>query len=92
MDGCASYQNTVTRVYGSDHASIATPPDGPQDYMASHAQTTPNPKSDIYRTTRIKKFTRNNEGTPKLPLGKNVSPDSGEPASLSGTLVIVDGG
>ncbi|RYP44533.1 hypothetical protein DL769_011505 [Monosporascus sp. CRB-8-3] len=71
-DGCVFHQNTVTRVYGTGHLSLATSCDESQDYIVSHAQTPPNSKSDLYRTTRIHKFTRNDGGTPKLPLGENV--------------------
>ncbi|RYP38286.1 hypothetical protein DL767_002617 [Monosporascus sp. MG133] len=71
-DGCVFRQNTVTKVYGTGHASLATSPDGSQDYMVSHAQTTPSPKSDLYRTTRIQRFTWHDDGTPKHPLGENV--------------------
>ncbi|RYP91133.1 hypothetical protein DL770_002741 [Monosporascus sp. CRB-9-2] len=55
-DGCVFRQNAVTTVYSTGHASLATLPDGSRDYMVCYAQT-PKPKSDVYRTTRIQRFT-----------------------------------
>lgn len=70
-DGCVFHQNTKAGVYGTGHASFTTSPDGAEDYIVYHAQTTPNPAGDLYRTTRIQKFTWNEDGTPNFPLAEN---------------------
>lgn len=70
-DGCVFHQNTVAGVYGTGHASFVKSPDGAEDYVVYHAQITPNPKADLYRTTRIQKFGWNDDGTPKFPLAEN---------------------
>ncbi|KAK6223371.1 hypothetical protein LQW54_000488 [Pestalotiopsis sp. IQ-011] len=69
-DGCVFHQNTKAGVYGTGHASFTTSPDGAEDYIVYHAQTTPNPAGDLYRTTRIQKFTWNEDGTPNFPLAE----------------------
>ncbi|KAL8364527.1 hypothetical protein RB595_003689 [Gaeumannomyces hyphopodioides] len=69
--GCLFHLNTAEGVYGTGHASFTTSPDGSEDYLVYHAQTTPNPKGDIYRTARIQKFTWNDDGTPRFPLAGN---------------------
>ncbi|KAL7620797.1 hypothetical protein AAE478_009795 [Parahypoxylon ruwenzoriense] len=70
-DGCVFHQNTAAGVYGTGHASFVSSPDGSEDYIVYHAQTTPNPAADLYRTVRIQKFTWNEDGTPKFPLAEN---------------------
>ncbi|KAE8441027.1 hypothetical protein EG329_006091 [Mollisiaceae sp. DMI_Dod_QoI] len=42
-EGCVFHQNTQEGVYGTGHASYTTSPDGSQNYIVYHAQTTPNP-------------------------------------------------
>ncbi|KAI0020793.1 glycoside hydrolase family 43 protein [Xylariomycetidae sp. FL0641] len=69
--GCVFHQNPVAGVYGTGHASFTTSPDGDENYIVYHAQTTDNPPADIYRTTRIQKFTWNDDGTPKFPAAEN---------------------
>ncbi|CAJ2500772.1 Uu.00g036250.m01.CDS01 [Anthostomella pinea] len=69
--GCVFHQNTVAGVYATGHASFTTSPDGSENYIVYHAQTTPNPSADIYRTARIQKFTWNEDGMPKFPLAEN---------------------
>ncbi|KAH8203780.1 hypothetical protein TruAng_002073 [Truncatella angustata] len=69
--GCVSHQNTKTGVSGTGHANFTTSPDGSEDYLVYHAQTAPNPAADLYRTTRIQKFTWNDDGTPNSPLAEN---------------------
>ncbi|KAI1334604.1 glycoside hydrolase family 43 protein [Xylariaceae sp. FL0016] len=69
--GCVFHQNTVAGVYGTGHASFTTSPDGSENYIVYHAQTTANPPADIYRTARIQKFDWNEDGTPKFPLALN---------------------
>ncbi|KAK8112305.1 Arabinanase/levansucrase/invertase [Apiospora kogelbergensis] len=69
--GCVFHQNTRTGVYGTGHASFTTSPDGRENYIVYHAQTTPNPAADLYRTARIQKFGWNEDGTPNFPLAEN---------------------
>ncbi|KAI5922098.1 alpha-N-arabinofuranosidase 2 [Camillea tinctor] len=69
--GCVFHQNPVAGVYGTGHASFVTSPDGSEDYIVYHAQTTANPTADIFRTARIQKFTWNEDGTPNFPLAEN---------------------
>lgn len=70
-DGCVFHQNTVAGVYGTGHASFTTSPDGSEDYVVYHAQTTPDPTANLYRTMRAQKFTWNADGTPNFPLAEN---------------------
>lgn len=70
-EGCVFHQNTVEGVYGTGHASFTTSPDGTEDYIVYHAQTTANPSANLYRTVRTQKFTWNDDGTPNFPLAEN---------------------
>ena len=70
-DGCVFHQNPLGGIYGTGHASFTTSPDGEESYVVYHAQTTPNPYSDLYRSVRIQKFTWNEDGTPNFPLAGN---------------------
>ncbi|KAK9418872.1 hypothetical protein SUNI508_07644 [Seiridium unicorne] len=70
-EGCVFHQNTKAGIYGTGHASFTKSPDGSEDYLVYHAQTTPNPAADLYRTARIQKFTWNDDGTPNFPLAEN---------------------
>ncbi|KAI1094042.1 glycoside hydrolase family 43 protein [Rostrohypoxylon terebratum] len=69
--GCVFHQNTAAGVYGTGHASFTTSPDGSENYIVYHAQTTANPAADLYRTARIQKFDWNEDGTPKFPKAEN---------------------
>lgn len=70
-DGCVFHQNTLAGIYGTGHASFTTSPDGTEDYVIYHAQTTPDPAANLYRTVRTQKFTWNDDGTPKFPLAED---------------------
>ena len=70
-DGCVFHQNTQASVYATGHASFTTSPDGSENYIIYHAQTTANPPSNIFRTVRTQKFTWNGDGTPNFPLALN---------------------
>ncbi|PSR88765.1 alpha-N-arabinofuranosidase 2 [Coniella lustricola] len=70
-DGCVFHQNTVEGIYGTGHASFTTSPDGSEDYLIYHAQTTAEPLGDLYRTIRTQKFLWNADGTPNFPLAEN---------------------
>jgi GH43 family beta-xylosidase len=69
--GCVFHQNPPAGIYATGHASYITSPDGSEWYIVYHAQTTPNPPSDIYRTVRTQKFTWNSDGSPNFPLASN---------------------
>ncbi|KAI1102472.1 glycoside hydrolase family 43 protein [Jackrogersella minutella] len=69
--GCVFHQNSAAGVYATGHASFVSSPDGSEDYIVYHAQTTANPLADIYRSARIQKFGWNDDGTPKFPLAAN---------------------
>lgn len=70
-DGCVFHQNTQEGVYGTGHASFTTSPDGSENYVVYHAQTTAQPAADLYRTVRTQKFTWNEDGSPNFPLAEN---------------------
>ncbi|KAI1816845.1 alpha-N-arabinofuranosidase 2 [Poronia punctata] len=70
-DGCIFHQNTAEDIYGTGHASFTTSPDGKEDYIVYHAQTTAKPRADLYRTARVQRFTWNRDGTPRFPLAGN---------------------
>lgn len=70
-DGCVFHQNPAAGIYGTGHASFTTSPDGSEDYVVYHAQTTAQPTADLYRTVRIQKFTWNDDGTPRFPAAEN---------------------
>lgn len=69
-DGCVFHQNTLEGIYATGHASFTKSPDGSEDYLVYHAQTTAQPLGDIYRTVRTQKFTWNEDGTPNFPLAE----------------------
>ena len=69
--GCQFHQNTETGVYATGHASYTTSPDGSEWYVVYHAQTTPNPPNNIYRTVRTQKFEWAQDGSPEFPLAAN---------------------
>lgn len=85
-DGCVFHQNPAASVYGTGHASYTSSPDGTEDYVVYHAQTTNDPTSmfltlacaacltavgDIYRTARTQRFTWNEDGAPNFPKAMN---------------------
>ena len=70
-DGCVFHQNTLEGVYATGHASFTTSPDGGEDYLVYHAQTTAEPSANLYRTIRTQKFTWKDDGTPNFPLAEN---------------------
>ena len=63
----------------------ATSPDGTQDWMTYHANSSTSQGCDINRTTRAQRFTWIADGTPNLgvPIGNGVvqNSPSGEPTS-----------
>lgn len=71
-DGCVFHLNSAENIYGTGHASFVTSPDGSENYVVYHAQTTPKPKADLYRTARIQKFTWDEKtGAPVFPVASN---------------------
>ncbi|KAI0474138.1 alpha-N-arabinofuranosidase 2 [Xylariaceae sp. FL0804] len=71
-EGCVFHQNPPAGVYATGHASFTTSPDGAESYVVYHAQTTPDPPADIYRTVRVQRFDWDPvDGTPSFPLAEN---------------------
>jgi GH43 family beta-xylosidase len=46
-EGCVFHQNTQAGIYATGHASYTTSPDGSEDYIVYHAQTTANPNGEF---------------------------------------------
>lgn len=70
-EGCVFHQNPDAGIFGTGHASYTTSPDGSENYVVYHAQTTDDPTPDLYRTVRTQKFTWNEDGTPNFPKALN---------------------
>jgi len=71
-------------VYGPGHNGFFKSPDGTEDWIVYHANTSPTQGCGGTRTTRIQRFTWNADGTPNLGVpvaaGTVLSVPSGEPA------------
>jgi GH43 family beta-xylosidase len=78
-------RNNAANVYGPGHGNFFKSPDGTQDWMTYHANSSTSQGCDINRTTRAQQFTWNADGTPNLgvPVGTGVvlNSPSGEPTS-----------
>jgi GH43 family beta-xylosidase len=72
-------------VYGPGHNGFFKSPDGTEDWIVYHANSSASQGCDINRTTRAQKFTWNADGTPNFgtPVNSGVAiqAPSGEPAS-----------
>lgn len=72
-------------VFGPGHGNFFKSPDGTEDWMTYHANTSTSGGCDMNRSTRAQKFTWNADGTPNLgtpvPLGAVLTSPSGEPTS-----------
>ncbi|KAF4622653.1 hypothetical protein G7Y89_g14375 [Cudoniella acicularis] len=89
MEGCVFHQNTQAGVYGTNHASFTTSPDGSQNYIVYHALTTLNPPSDIYRTGfGEKKEMKSPKAALKILEREASAPQTVHLRSISGTLCI----
>ncbi|KAK2757288.1 hypothetical protein FQN54_004802 [Arachnomyces sp. PD_36] len=70
--GCMFKQNPDEEVYGTGHASFTTSPDGTEEFLVYHAQTTDYPSNDLQRTVRTQKFAWDPvDGTPDFPKALN---------------------
>jgi len=78
-------RNNGASVFGPGHGNFFKSPDGTQDWMTYHANSSTSQGCDINRTTRAQQFTWNADGTPNLgvPVGTGVTlqSPSGEPTS-----------
>jgi GH43 family beta-xylosidase len=78
-------RNNAANVYGPGHNGFFKSPDGTEDWMVYHANSSTSQGCDINRTTRAAKITWNADGTPNLgvpvALGVTVTAPSGEPTS-----------
>jgi GH43 family beta-xylosidase len=61
-------------VYSPGHNTFFKSPDGTQDWIVYHANSSVSGACDMKRTPRIQKFTWNNDGTPNF--GSPVSPNT----------------
>ncbi|MDQ7807752.1 family 43 glycosylhydrolase [Amycolatopsis sp. A133] len=71
-------------VFGPGHNGFFKSPDGTEDWIVYHANSSANGGCDMNRTTRAQKFTWNADGTPNfgtpVALGTRLAVPSGEPA------------
>ncbi|MCB8979321.1 MAG: glycoside hydrolase family 43 protein [Ardenticatenaceae bacterium] len=68
-------------VYGPAHNGFFKSPDGTEDWIVYHANRTSSGGCDVNRTTRIQKFTWNDDGTPNF----------GEPVALDTEMMVPAG-
>lgn len=78
-------KSTANGVYGPGHNGFFKSPDGTEDWIVYHANSSASGGCDMNRTTRAQKFTWNADGTPNfgvpLPTGVAITAPSGEPLS-----------
>lgn len=78
-------RSNTNGVYGPGHNGFFKSPDGTEDWIVYHANSSTSGGCDMNRTTRAQKFTWNADGTPNfgtpVPLGTTLQAPSGEPAS-----------
>jgi len=78
-------RNNAASVFGPGHGNFFKSPDGTQDWMTYHANSSTSQGCDINRTTRAQQFTWNGDGPPNLgvPVGAGVvlNSPSGEPTA-----------
>ncbi|MEJ3745458.1 family 43 glycosylhydrolase [Actinomycetes bacterium KLBMP 9797] len=78
-------RNNAAGVYGPGHNGFFKSPDGTEDWIVYHANSSANGGCDMNRSTRAQKFTWNADGTPNFgtPVGTGVQlpVPAGEPAS-----------
>ena len=77
------WRNDAAGVYGPGHGNFFKSPDGTEDWMTYHANSSVNGGCDMNRSTRAQKFTWNADGTPNLgrpvAAGTALPAPSGEP-------------
>lgn len=75
-------RSNANGVYGPGHNGFFKSPDGTEDWIVYHANSSASQGCDVNRTTRAQKFTWNADGTPNfgvpLPLSANIPAPSGE--------------
>lgn len=79
-------RSNASGVYGPGHNGFFKSPDGTEDWMVYHANSSASGGCDMNRSTRAQKVTWNADGTPDLG-----TPDLGTPASLGATLTAPSG-
>jgi GH43 family beta-xylosidase len=69
-------------VYGPGHNGFFTSPDGTEDWLVYHGNTTAAQGCGSTRETRVQRITWNSDGTPRfgppVPSGQVLTPPSGE--------------
>jgi GH43 family beta-xylosidase len=77
-------RSNANSVFGPGHGNFFKSPDGTEDWMAYHANSSASQGCDVNRTTRSQKFTWNADGTPNFGIPVSLSTTqtspSGEPA------------
>ena len=77
-------RNDAAGVYGPAHHAFFKSPDGTEDWVVYHANSSPTDSCGATRTTRIQRISWNADGTPNLGVPVSTSavlaPPSGEPA------------
>jgi len=78
-------RSNANSVFGPGHHSFFKSPDGTEDWIVYHANSSTSQGCDINRTTRAKRITWNADGTPNFgvpdALGVVLTSPSGEPAA-----------
>jgi len=78
-------RSNANSVFGPGHNGFFKSPDGTEDWIVYHANSSTSGGCDINRTTRAQKFTWNADGTPNLGVPVSLSTrlpvPSGEPVS-----------
>ncbi|BEL05260.1 hypothetical protein Q0Z83_034510 [Actinoplanes sichuanensis] len=89
-------RNDAAGVYGPAHHGFFKSPDGTQDWIVYHADSSATQGCGTTRTTRIQPITWNADGTPHLgtPLatGTVIAPPAGEPAGPANPVVRLQAG
>ncbi len=77
-------RSNANSVFGPGHNGFFKSPDGTEDWIVYHANSSAGGGCDLNRTTRAQKFTWNADGTPNfgtpVALGTRLPVPSGEPA------------
>ncbi|MDI1461574.1 family 43 glycosylhydrolase [Catellatospora sp. KI3] len=78
-------RSNANGVYGPGHNGFFKSPDGTEDWIVYHANSSSSGGCDMNRSTRVQKFTWNADGTPNfgtpVATGTTLTSPSGEPAS-----------
>ncbi|WDV55423.1 family 43 glycosylhydrolase [Streptomyces coeruleorubidus] len=87
-------RNDAAGVYGPGHNGFFTSPDGTENWIVYHANSSANGGCGNARTTRAQKFTWNADGTPDfgapVPLGRTLPGPSGETAAKPTAYTLVN--